>query len=319
MTKKCTKCLLTKDVSCFHKKGPRYQSRCKECCSKQSKKYYKDNKQAISQTNKKYYQENKQAILERAKKPKSEKTLEQERLRDAGLKKCCKCLLIKDVSCFHKRGSGSGYKSDCKECRSRKSDATKLREKRKANGEKLCPDCNTVKPHSCFYKNKQRGINPYCKSCVSKQCQLYHVNNADKIRAKSKKYYEDNKQAISERARIRYRENKEHILKLSQDYYQMNKKRYRARDAKRRADMLAATPDDADLKIIRLIYENCPDGYEVDHIVPIDRGGLHHQDNLAYLPMSINRRKGTKLVEEFPEFHEHVIYPKLEEQYGRAT
>ena len=55
------------------------------------------------------------------------------------------------------------------------------------------------------------------------------------------------------------------------------------------------TPEDADLEKIKEIYMNCPDGYEVDHIFPIAKGGLHHQDNLQYLTISENRSKGAKL------------------------
>ena len=62
------------------------------------------------------------------------------------------------------------------------------------------------------------------------------------------------------------------------------------------AKQKAQTPADADLKMIQQIYEDCPTGYEVDHIVPVSKGGLHHQSNLQYLPRSENRRKGNKLV-----------------------
>ena len=55
------------------------------------------------------------------------------------------------------------------------------------------------------------------------------------------------------------------------------------------------TPLDADLKLMQKIYEECPVGYEVDHIIPISKGGLHHQDNLQYLSRSENRRKSNKL------------------------
>lgn len=55
------------------------------------------------------------------------------------------------------------------------------------------------------------------------------------------------------------------------------------------------TPDDADRKLIQDIYENCPVGYEVDHIVPISKGGLHHQDNLQYLTPIQNKSKGNRL------------------------
>jgi hypothetical protein len=59
-----------------------------------------------------------------------------------------------------------------------------------------------------------------------------------------------------------------------------------------RARLKNAIPEDSDLSLIRLIYENCPDGYHVDHIQALARGGLHHQDNLQYLPVSENCRKG---------------------------
>ena len=55
------------------------------------------------------------------------------------------------------------------------------------------------------------------------------------------------------------------------------------------------TPPDADLEIIKDFYKNCPEGYEIDHIIPINKGGLHHQDNLQYLTISENRSKSDKL------------------------
>jgi len=61
-----------------------------------------------------------------------------------------------------------------------------------------------------------------------------------------------------------------------------------------RARQRNAIPDDADLKLIRMIYERCPDGYHVDHIKALASGGLHHQDNLQYLPIQENCRKGKR-------------------------
>ena len=59
-----------------------------------------------------------------------------------------------------------------------------------------------------------------------------------------------------------------------------------------RARKRNAIPLDANLKLIRKIYENCPEGYHVDHIQALASGGLHHQDNLQYLEISENCRKG---------------------------
>ena len=54
-------------------------------------------------------------------------------------------------------------------------------------------------------------------------------------------------------------------------------------------------PCDADLVKLKEIYENCPEGYEVDHIIPLSRGGLHHQDNLQYLTREQNRSKSNRI------------------------
>lgn len=65
-------------------------------------------------------------------------------------------------------------------------------------------------------------------------------------------------------------------------------RRYQARK-------LNQMPSNADVKKIKEIYANCPVGYEVDHKIPISKGGLHHEDNLQYLLKSENRRKSNKL------------------------
>ena len=59
-----------------------------------------------------------------------------------------------------------------------------------------------------------------------------------------------------------------------------------------RARLRNAIPEDSDLKLIQKIYENCPIGYHVDHIQALAAGGMHHQNNLQYLPISENCRKG---------------------------
>lgn len=59
-----------------------------------------------------------------------------------------------------------------------------------------------------------------------------------------------------------------------------------------RARKKNALAPDADLKLITRIYKNCPEGYHVDHILALASGGLHHQDNLQYLPAQENHKKG---------------------------
>ena len=56
------------------------------------------------------------------------------------------------------------------------------------------------------------------------------------------------------------------------------------------------TPKDVDIKKLQEFYANCPKGYEVDHIIPISKGGLHTLENLQYLTVSENRRKSNKIL-----------------------
>jgi len=68
--------------------------------------------------------------------------------------------------------------------------------------------------------------------------------------------------------------------------------RDKAMSARQRAKRLLRFPDWADEKAIYEIYENCPEGHDVDHIVPLlgkKVSGLHIPENLQYLPSYINR------------------------------
>lgn len=58
-----------------------------------------------------------------------------------------------------------------------------------------------------------------------------------------------------------------------------------------RARKYNATPVDADKQLIKVIYDMCPTGYEVDHIIALAEGGQHHENNLQYLPALENRKK----------------------------
>lgn len=74
------------------------------------------------------------------------------------------------------------------------------------------------------------------------------------------------------------------------------KMRRREASARYAAKKKHQTPVGADLVAIKLFYANCPIGYEVDHIIPISKGGAHSIENFQYLTISENRKKSNKLV-----------------------
>lgn len=67
-------------------------------------------------------------------------------------------------------------------------------------------------------------------------------------------------------------------------------------NARYRARMKQQVVEGEDLGPIKEFYKNCPPGYEVDHIVPLSKGGLHTITNLQYLTVTENRKKSNKLL-----------------------
>ena len=177
--------------------------------------------------------------------------------------------------------------------------------------EKHCFACNTTKPDNGFHKNKAQkdGLATQCKECSKIRGKKYRENNKDKVRdyladyyqqykdklkKRSNDWYHNNKEYASERCRKYRKENWDKILEGKREYNRRNPKKGLEKVRRRQMQKLQATPCWSDLDKIKKIYENGPNGMEVDHIVPI-RGetvcGLHVPENLQYLDLSSNRKK----------------------------
>lgn len=147
---------------------------------------------------------------------------------------------------------------------------------------KHCTVCKELKNPDNFYISKQGILSSKCKPCMSEHYKIRYIENRDSILKKSAEW------------KLNNREKK---LKTHAEYKRKNKGKYAALEAKRRASKLKATPKWADLKAIEDFYNNCPEGYHVDHIVPLQGKhvcGLHVLDNLQYLPAKENIMKGNR-------------------------
>lgn len=128
---------------------------------------------------------------------------------------------------------------------------------------KKCSDCKKYFLRSTFTKcsTEHDGLDRLCLECKSLQNKAAYSNN--------KEYH--------------------------QEYWKIHG---REKSARRRANLLNATPPWADMDKIKEIYLNCPDGYHVDHIYPLNGKnscGLHVEYNLQYLTVEENLKKSNKV------------------------
>ena len=132
------------------------------------------------------------------------------------------------------------------------------------------------------------------KRSDSNHCSLYCIKRNKFLKRKDhytaylKKYRKD-----------KYEERKEFNSLRMKKHYLDNKGYYKDKTNKRRAIKLRAIPKFANLDKIKEIYKNCPKGYHVDHIIPLNNPivcGLHVEWNLQYLSAKENCSKGNKLI-----------------------
>lgn len=164
----------------------------------------------------------------------------------------------------------------------------------------LCKTCN--KEHDGTF-----GSGKYCcRKCANSRVRSDEVKQ--KISKAVKQGIQSGKIPTGCKKGIKHKipRTKEHAEKISNNAIRRWDEKGRKTLAQKRAGVKAsvyayrarkrnAIPTDADLGIIKKIYESAPEGYQIDHIVPLSKGGLHHQDNLQYLPAKENQSKNNRL------------------------
>ena len=129
---------------------------------------------------------------------------------------------------------------------------------------------------------------------------VYREIRKEEIKAYNTDYYKDHQEEIKDQKKGYSKDNKEKISTYLKSYRKNNPLKIRGNKAKRRASEIHRTPKwltIKDLKDIKMFYENCPVGYHVDHIIPLQGkfvSGLHVLSNLQYLTPQENFSKSNK-------------------------
>ena len=131
---------------------------------------------------------------------------------------------------------------------------------------KLCGKCGLEKSFQEYHKDKNRsslGVSSICKHCTA----IEQTGQYDKYRESHLKSQEKHAGDI------------------------------KARNALYRIDRANRVVSWTEVSQIREFYNNCPEGYHVDHIIPLKGelvSGLHVLSNLQYLTAEENMRKGNR-------------------------
>ena len=146
---------------------------------------------------------------------------------------------------------------------------------------------------------------------VKAQEKQYYADNPEKIRVWNRKYRERNPETYDARVKEYRSKNPEKVKEWHRKWAKNNPERRKANLAARRARKHQApgTHSAADIKRIllrqgkRCVYckASLADGYHVDHIIPLAKGGGNGPENLQCLCPTCNLSKGDKLPAVFAQ------------------
>lgn len=152
------------------------------------------------------------------------------------------------------------------------------------NSSRICDSCRSNSCEIC--KSKLQNKRADAKRCD--ECKPIVAT----IRAS--KWYQKNKKIKQTYDKKRRYEKPELYREASKRNRRKHPKRKLADTVKRRLALKQRVPEWTDLEAIKRIYETCPKGWHVDHIIPLQGkyvSGIHVPNNLQHLPAKENLAK----------------------------
>ena len=211
-------------------------------------------------------------------------------------KKCTKCGEVKNFSEYNKTNKiVDGHRSRCRFCTMEDSKRYVFE-----NREKLSE------------KNKVYRENNIDK--IKEKAKEYKANNKEQTSISGKAYYAKNKEKILARNKLRYIENREEIIKQGKKWSQSEKGRISAINKQNRRRYIKVKMSDGTIPIgniyplttelqeLLVLQDNkcylcsCElSEKELDHFIPLSKGGQHSINNVVWLCPDCNRKKSAKV------------------------
>lgn len=191
---------------------------------------------------------------------------------------------------------------------------------------KECSKCGLLKPLEQFYPHNEGkfGRRPDCIACHGERTKAYRAANVEKLRAWHKKHRAENREVLKAKDKAYYKKNKAILIQKMVEYNRKNKEAYLERMRRWRKN----NPEKVQVWVrnrrlkVKNVWHKIADiermltaqsgkciycrvditerkSREVDHIIPVSRGGTGDPRNLQLLCVSCNRKKRAQLPEEF--------------------
>lgn len=256
--------------------------------------------------------------------------------RDIGVKVCPRCKESKSFDLFNKNKSRKdGLAVWCRLCEKENRDSHKetfsayqkktrskhLEQRRKDSRDYYYRNRESIlEKHRTSAdikeKHNQWRKSPEGKATLAK----YAIENADKIKEAQKEHYRKNKETISAYHKQRYLDKKDYILQQNREYRKRNPEVGRRAASRRRALTYSACVEGEVTPSVSLVRERdgdkcfycevvldftkrsttpLPTMAELEHKMPLSRGGLHIMENVVLSCVECNRKKYTKTHKEF--------------------
>lgn len=177
---------------------------------------------------------------------------------------------------------------------------------------KQCTSCKQFFPATIEFFHKSHiqssGLHPRCKFCRAKERSIRYEKDGEIERAQMREYAKEHSKEAVKRVTQWKKQNPDKLRVNAKNYRQNHKEQGRINCTNRQARLANAegfhNADD-----IQEIFEHqnglcfyCKKElveYDVDHFIPITKGGSNFKDNLVIACPHCNRSKGTKLPQDF--------------------